>query len=196
MRDLPPDDPREDDVLDIGLDDAAPPPDSPSPPAPPSGDVLEITLEDLEEEVYPAAEEFPAVTEQQAALGKPGVTVPCLCSATRQHFDVRFEASEPGVFRAVEALKSPPTDAKGGGPGGLGSVAGTFLMGPDYRCPYCGDGTLSICEVCSAVLCLGATDKSGDCPCPACGAVLFPTGEAAAAAPARGKGSGKPGKGW
>ncbi len=188
--------PEEDDVLDIELGEEPEVPAPPPPPAPEAGGVLDISLEDLEEEAYPAASEFPAVTEQQAALGKPGVTVPCICSSTGQHFDVRYEEAEPGIFRAVEVVKTAPKDAKGGGPGGMGSVAGSFRMGPDYRCPHCGDGSLSICEACSAVLCLGATDKSGDCACPGCGAVLSPTGGPATAAPTRGKGKGKAGKAW
>ncbi|NPV45698.1 MAG: hypothetical protein HPY69_01965 [Armatimonadetes bacterium] len=197
MIDRPPNELGEDDVLDIELDDVPEPPvPAPPPPVPATDEVLEITLEDLAEEACPASAEYPAVTEQQAALGKPGVIVPCICSATGQHFEVRFEESEPGVYRAVEAVRTAPADAKAAGPGAMASVAGTFRMGPDYRCPYCGDGALSICEVCEAVLCLGATDKPGDCQCPGCHAILTATGGPATAAPALGKEEGKPGKAW
>lgn len=197
MIDQPHNETDEDDVLDIELDDVAEPPVSPPPPpASATHEVLEITLEDLADEPHPVGVEYPAITEQQAALGKPGVTVPCICSTTGQHFDVRFEESEPGVYRAVEAVRTAPGDAKAAGPGAMASVAGTFRMGPDYRCPYCGDGSLSICDVCEAVLCLGATDKSGDCQCPGCHAILTATGGPATAAPTRGKGKRASGKAW
>lgn len=179
----PPDD---DAPLDIELGDEEP---EPLPPVAPAGPVLEITLEDLQEE--PAGDLFPALTSEQVKEAEPGIVVNCVCSATRGAFEVRFAPGEPGVFWATEATKVAPKAVKGGAgePGGAFSqTAGEFRMGPDYRCPHCGDPGLSICSACGVVLCLGGTGKRHECPCPSCGAALTPGGAATSAPTSGGKG--------
>ena len=191
----PPPEPEDDDVLDIELEEE---PGAPLPAVsqPAADEVLDVTLdEEPDDAAYPAVTEFPAVTPEQAIAAKPGVSVPCVCSATRQHFDVRYEEQEPGVFWAAETVKTAAKEAKGGLAAAQGAAQGSFRMGPDYVCPYCGDGALTLCERCQTVLCLGATDKTGGCQCPACASVLTPTGPLATSAPTRGKGKGGKGKG-
>lgn len=169
--------PGEDEVLDINLDE---------PEASPAEGVLEVTLEDL-----PAGEsEYPAVTETQQRAAANSVLLECVCSATRQGFEVRFEEQEPGVYYATEITPTAKGVAAGGkGGSGLSEIKGAFRMGPDYACPHCKDASLSACEVCQTVLCAGGTGKRGDCACPGCGAILTLTGEAATRA--RGASSGK-----
>jgi hypothetical protein len=196
--------PEDDDVLDIELEEEEAPQPLPAVSPFAADDVLDVTLDDepdagapataavsAPEAAYPAVTEFPAVTAEQAIAAKPGVAVPCVCSATRQHFDVRYEEQEPGVFWAAETVKTAAKETKGGLAAAQGAVQGNFRMGPDYVCPYCGDGSLTLCERCQTVLCLGATDKTGGCQCPACSTVLTPTGPLATSAPTRGKGKGK-----
>lgn len=176
--------PGEDTVLDLNLDDT-----EEAAAAPVGGGVLEVILDD-----EPAdAGFYPEVTETQQRAATNDVTLECLCSATRQGFEVRFEEGEPGVYYAAEV--TPVTKGvAAGGPGkvsGLQQVQGTFRMGPEYACPCCANKTLSVCERCGATLCGGGTIKGGGCQCPGCGTALTLSGEVATSARGSGGGKGK-----
>lgn len=169
--------PGEDEVLDVVLDDTD--------EAPAEG-VLEVTLEDLPS----AGAEYPEVTETQQRAAVNSVVLECLCSATRQGFEVRFDEQESGVYYAAEVTPTAKGAAAGGkGGSGLSDIKGAFRMGPDFACPHCKSTGLSACEVCQTVLCAGGTGKDGGCSCPGCGAILTLTSEAATRA--RGASSGK-----
>lgn len=189
--------PGEDEVLDLDLEDLE---EAGQPPAPEPGEVLDVTLDDEEQAPapggyaavppYPAAEAYPEVTEGQQRAAANFALLQCACSATRQGFEVRFEEQEPGVYYATEITpsgKGPAAAGKGGG--GLAQIKGTFRLGPEFACPHCHDGTLSVCEACECILCGGGTTKGGGCACPACGTELTLTSQAATGA--RGAAGGK-----
>lgn len=168
--------PVEDEVLDVVLDDTD--------EAPAEG-VLDVTLDDAAEEA-----QYPEVTETQQRAAVNSALLQCVCSATRQGFEVRFEEQEPGVYYATEVTptaKGAVTGTKGDS--GLSDIKGAFRMGPEFACPHCKSAGLSACEVCQTVLCAGGTQKDGACACPGCGASLTLTSEPASRA--RGAASGK-----
>lgn len=171
--------PGEDQVLDVNLDDAE--------EAPAEG-VLEVTLDD---DLPAESAQYPEVTETQQRAAANSVVLQCLCSVTRQGFEVRFEELEPGVYYATEvtptAKGKPVVESKGGE--GLSQITGNFRMGADFACPHCKSTGLSACEVCQTVLCAGGISKDGGCQCPGCGTILTLSGQPATGA--RGAFSGK-----
>lgn len=178
----------EEEILDVSLDDQE------AQPAPTTGDVLEITLEDLAAVDTPAENAYPEVTAGQQRAATAAVLLECVCSASGRGFEVAFEEQEPGVYYAVEvAATDKPAAAGGKAGGGLSEIRGAFKMGPEFACPRCGDPALSVCDACGTVLCGGATTKAGDCVCPGCRTQLTLTGQAATSA--RGSGGGGKRKG-
>lgn len=158
--------PPVEDVLDIDLEDL------PEEPAEAPGAVLEVNLDEADEPAgqFPAVEEYPAVTEQQARAAA-GVTLTCVCSVKRESFVVAFEELEPGFYFATTA-EPCGKGASGPGAGGMSQIQGEFAMGPEFQCPYCHCGGLVVCSGCGTVLCTGAASKQGVCVCPECGSEL------------------------
>ncbi|MEI6501072.1 MAG: hypothetical protein WCP21_08595 [Armatimonadota bacterium] len=172
--------PGEDLLLDVNLDE-------PEAEAAVGDDILDVTLD----EEPAGVEAYPEVTETQQRASND-VLLECLCSGTKQGFEVRFEEAEPGVYYAAEvtpvAKGKDPTLPTAGKVSGLQQIQGTFRMGPEFACPCCGSRSLSACEACGTTLCAGGTDKTGGCQCPGCGTALTLTNEAATSA--RGMGGG------
>ena len=142
--------PGEDVVLDVTLDEPE------AAPAPAEG-VLDVTLEDEPE----GAEAYPEVTETQQRAASNDVLLECLCSGTKQGFEVRFEEGEPGVYYAAEVTPVAKGAATSGAGkvSGLQQVQGAFRLGPEFACPCCGSKALSACEACGAMQWIARSGK-------------------------------------
>lgn len=155
----------DDDTLNIDAEDLT---DEPLPPVrPDTGPVLDVSLDDLTEEVAePGA--FPALTADQLTAAQHSITIRTLCSSTGQPFLVRYVEDKPGVFVTHEVT---PEDGGAGvsspAPAGAGTVTGQFGTSKDYACPFCGSRAILVCGSCGADLCAGPSN-SNRCTCPSC----------------------------
>lgn len=163
---------------------------------PPSPEVLNIELsdlDDLEAPAAPAGGELPGLTREQQRAGLAVTTVPCLCVVTAAPFEVSFAQTSPGVFLAVSAAATG-TKAAAGGPGGLSQLTGSFETPPEFVCPCCGAPALALHEACQTVMCTGRPGKGQKASCPGCGALLGAVEGRATRVPGRAVGGKKGGR--
>jgi len=179
----------DDDILEIDAADLA---EEPLPPVPPDdGPVLDLSLDDLGDDALPAAEAFPAVTDDQLLAAANSITIRTLCSTTGQAFAVRYIEDKPGVFVTAQVTVPEKGGEAGASPSApTGQVEGTFEVSPNYACPGCGSTAVLVCGNCSVDLCAGNA-KAHAIVCPNCHSQIQIGGKATSATGLVGKGKGK-----
>jgi hypothetical protein len=184
-------------VFPMASDPPCPESEADGPPGAEADDLLEITLEDLEEaasssevssaldldwedlEQTPPSDDalLPALEEADAAVAGsplPWVEVSAVCGSQKKPFSVRFQEQTPGEYRLVAATAA---GGKGDAPApgteaNLSHLEGRFSTAGYRGCPICAAPGLIQCDRCETVMCGGALveEKSGVyCICPHCG---------------------------
>ena len=90
------------------------------------------------------------------------------CARTHREFYARYDFAYDGVWVLTYGLKDMPSDtSNSSGGGGLSKIdLSNSRIGPQYKCPYCGNKEFVHCGKCKKLTCYSG---SGRFVCDHCG---------------------------
>ena len=83
----------------------------------------------------------------------PVVFIPVKCNKTGKDFFVREDLAADGVWTRTYGVTSVSSDAVSSGGGETEINYSNHRVGPQYKCPHCGNKRLFLCEDCGRKAC-------------------------------------------
>lgn len=96
------------------------------------------------------------------------VILPVKCVKTHRTFYARYDFAYDGVWVLTYGLKDMPSDtSSSSGSSGISKIdLSNSRIGPQYKCPYCGNMEFVLCGKCKKLTCYSG---SGRFACDHCG---------------------------